>query len=58
MRQRGAYVAIGAGFVNPHSQEISVENIDCDNEARQGAVGAFYVKVAPLGGGIAPQNRQ
>src|SRR5687767_12166499 len=36
MRQRGAYVAIESGLVNPHSQEISAENIDCDNEGRQG----------------------
>jgi hypothetical protein len=37
MRQRGAYVAIESKLVNPHSQENSVENIDCDKEARQGA---------------------
>jgi hypothetical protein len=39
MRQRGGYVATETAFVNPHAQEISVENIDCDNEARQGAAG-------------------
>ena len=48
MRQRGAYVATETPFVNPHSQEISAENIDCDNEARQGAVGASYVGAATL----------
>jgi hypothetical protein len=42
MRQRGAYVATETRFVNPHSQEISAENIDCDNEARQGAVGFVF----------------
>jgi hypothetical protein len=45
MRQRGAYVATETPFVNPHSQEISGENIDCDKEGRQGAPGARYVKL-------------
>jgi CHAD domain-containing protein len=34
-------------LVNPHSQEISVEIIDCDNEPRQGAAGLFPPKVDP-----------
>jgi len=57
MRQRGAYVATETPFVNPHSQEISAENVDCDKEARQGALGTFYVKIALFFDGLAPQNR-
>jgi hypothetical protein len=55
MRQRGAYVAIETRFVNPRFQEISAENIDCDKKDRQGATGAFYVKIGPFADGEAPK---
>jgi CHAD domain-containing protein len=45
MRQCGAYVAIETGLVNPHSQEISAEIIDCDNEGRQGDARVLAARV-------------
>ena len=55
MRQRGAYVAIETRFVNPHSQEISVEILIVTMKPDRVPWARFTSGLLPLAGNRRPK---